>query len=43
MGMPYFIPLHTAYDYRFQVLDNVSLLRGNHLFKARCRVEPDRR
>src|SRR5439155_12627100 len=33
MGMPFFIPLHTAYDYRFQVLDNVSLLRGNHLFK----------
>jgi hypothetical protein len=33
MGMPYFIPLKTAYDYRFQVLDNVSLLRGNHLFK----------
>jgi Carboxypeptidase regulatory-like domain len=33
MGMPYFIPLHTAYDYRFQVLDNVSILRGNHLFK----------
>jgi carboxypeptidase family protein len=33
MGMPYFIPLHTAYDYRFQVLDNVSLLRGNHLIK----------
>jgi len=33
MGMPFFIPLHTAYDFRFQVLDNVSLLRGNHLFK----------
>ena len=33
IGMPFFIPLHTAYDYRFQVLDNVSLLRGNHLFK----------
>jgi hypothetical protein len=33
VGMPYFIPLHTAYDYRFQVLDNVSLLRGSHLFK----------
>jgi hypothetical protein len=33
MGMPFFIPLHTAYDYRFQVLDNISLLRGNHLFK----------
>lgn len=34
MGMPFFIPLHTAYDYRFQVLDNVSILRGNHLFKV---------
>ena len=33
MGMPFFIPLQTAYDFRFQVLDNVSLLRGNHLFK----------
>jgi carboxypeptidase family protein len=33
VGMPYFIPLRTAYDYRFQVLDNVSILRGNHLFK----------
>jgi hypothetical protein len=33
VGMPFFIPLHTAYDYRFQVLDNISLLRGNHLFK----------
>ena len=34
MGMPFFIPLHTAYDYRFQVLDNVSILKGNHLFKV---------
>jgi hypothetical protein len=34
MGMPFFIPLHTAYDYRFQVLDNLSVLRGNHLFKV---------
>jgi hypothetical protein len=33
VGMPFFIPLQTAYDFRFQVLDNVSLLRGNHLFK----------
>jgi Carboxypeptidase regulatory-like domain len=33
MGMPFFIPLHTAYDFRFQVLDNISLLKGNHLFK----------
>jgi hypothetical protein len=33
VGMPFFIPLQTAYDFRFQVLDNVSLVRGNHLFK----------
>ena len=33
VGMPFFIPLKTAYDFRFQVLDNVSLVRGNHLFK----------
>ena len=33
IGQPFFIPLHTAYDYRFQVLDNVSIVRGNHLFK----------
>ncbi len=33
MGMPFFIPLHTAYDFRFQVLDNVSIVKGNHLFK----------
>jgi hypothetical protein len=33
IGMPFFIPLHTAYDYRFQVLDNISMVRGNHLFK----------
>jgi hypothetical protein len=33
IGMPFFIPLQTAYDYRFQVVDNISLVRGNHLFK----------
>jgi hypothetical protein len=33
MGMPFFIPLHTAYDFRFQLVDNISLVRGNHLFK----------
>ena len=31
-GMPFFIPVD-AYDYRFQVLDNISIVRGNHLFK----------
>ncbi len=33
IGMPFFIPLKTAYDYRLQVLDNISLVRGDHLFK----------
>ena len=32
IGLPFFIPVD-AYDYRFQVLDNVSLVSGNHLFK----------
>jgi hypothetical protein len=31
-GMPFFIPVD-AHDYRFQVLDNVSLVSGSHLFK----------
>jgi hypothetical protein len=31
-GMPFFIPVD-AYDFRFQVLDNVSIVSGNHLFK----------
>ena len=31
-GMPFFIPID-AYDTRIQLLDNVSLVRGNHLFK----------
>ena len=33
IGMPFFIPLHTAYDYRLQLVDNISVVRGNHLFK----------
>ena len=33
VGMPFFIPVD-AYDYRFQVLDNVSVVSGNHLFKV---------
>jgi carboxypeptidase family protein len=32
VGMPFFIPVD-AHDYRFQVLDNVSIVSGNHLFK----------
>ena len=31
-GMPFFIPIE-AYDTRVQVLDNLTVLRGNHLFK----------
>jgi hypothetical protein len=33
VGMPFFIPVD-AHDYRFQVLDNVSLVSGSHLFKV---------
>ena len=32
IGMPFFIPV-ADHDVRFQVLDNVSLVKGNHLFK----------
>ena len=32
IGMPFFIPVD-AYDWRTQVLDNVSIVSGNHLFK----------
>ncbi len=32
IGLPFFIPVD-AYDFRFQVLDNVSIVQGNHLFK----------
>jgi hypothetical protein len=32
VGMPFFIPVD-AHDYRLQLLDNVSVLSGNHLFK----------
>jgi hypothetical protein len=32
-GMPFFIPVK-AYDTRIQVLDNVSWVRGDHLFKV---------
>jgi hypothetical protein len=31
-GMPFFIPVD-AHDYRFQVLDNISLVSGSHLLK----------
>jgi hypothetical protein len=32
-GMPFFIPVE-YYDTRIQVLDNLTLARGNHLFKV---------
>jgi hypothetical protein len=32
IGMPFFIPVD-AHDYRLQVLDNVSIVSGNHLVK----------
>jgi len=32
-GMPFFIPIK-AHDTRIQVLDNISLIRGNHLIKT---------
>ena len=33
LGMPFFIPVK-SYDTRVQVLNNVSWVRGNHIFKA---------
>ncbi len=33
IGMPFFIPIDLAYDYRLQLLDNVSIVSGHHLFK----------
>ena len=33
IGLPFFLPI-TAHDTRFQVLDNLSWVSGNHLFKA---------
>jgi hypothetical protein len=32
-GMPFFIPVD-AYDQRIQLLDNVSIVKGSHLFKV---------
>ncbi len=32
-GMPFFLPI-AYYDTRAQLLDNISLARGNHFFKA---------
>src|SRR6266542_1894069 len=33
VGMPFFLPIQ-AHDTRIQLLDNISYVRGNHLFKA---------
>ena len=33
VGQPFFLPVE-AYDTRIQLLDNVSLVRGNHFFKV---------
>lgn len=32
-GLPFFLPIDPAFDTRFQLNDNVSLSRGNHLYK----------
>src|SRR5437773_3161471 len=32
-GMPFFLPISDDHDTRIQLLDNVSIARGNHLFK----------
>src|SRR5213594_1582398 len=32
-GMPFFLPIKGDHDTRVQLLDNVSIARGNHLFK----------
>ncbi|HZE76213.1 MAG TPA: hypothetical protein VE091_12940, partial [Gemmatimonadales bacterium] len=32
-GLPYFLPVE-SFDTRIQLLDNISYVRGNHLFKA---------
>ncbi|NNG15107.1 MAG: TonB-dependent receptor [Gemmatimonadales bacterium] len=33
-GMPFFLPIETAFDTRIQALDNVSFVTGNHLIKV---------
>jgi len=34
IGLPFFLPIDPGYDTRLQLVDNVSVLRGDHLFKA---------
>lgn len=33
-GLPFFLPIDPAYDTRIQLLNNVSVLLGDHLFKV---------
>jgi len=33
IGMPFFLPIRDDHDTRVQLLDNISIARGNHLFK----------
>lgn len=34
IGLPFFLPIETANDKRLQLLDNVTFLEGDHLFKT---------
>ncbi|MFQ5688641.1 MAG: TonB-dependent receptor domain-containing protein [Gemmatimonadota bacterium] len=34
IGLPFFLPIDPGFDRRFQLLDNVSIVAGNHLFKV---------
>ena len=34
IGLPYFLPVHPSKDHRLQLVNNVSFLAGDHLFKT---------
>ncbi len=34
IGLPFFLPIDPGYDTRLQIVDNVTKLAGDHLFKA---------
>ncbi len=34
IGLPFFLPIHPAYDGRLQVVENLTVAEGPHLFKA---------
>jgi len=34
IGLPFFLPIDPGYDTRVQLVDNLSFLTGNHLFKV---------